>query len=205
MVADPTFDCSDLIGKVFDDKNRNGYQDEGEPGLPGVRLATPRGWLVTTDAHGRYHIACADVPGDLRGSNFILKVDERTLPSGYRIVTENPRVVRMTQGRLVKANFGASIHRVVRLDLTGDAFAGERLSADYLARMDEVLAALYAEPSILRIAYHLPVGGDAEQARTRIGHVRDLIKERWESRECCYDLQLEEEIVPATESVEVIR
>lgn len=205
VVADPTFDCSDLIGKVFDDKNRNGYQDEGEPGLPGVRLATPRGWLVTTDAHGRYHIACADVPGDLRGSNFILKVDERTLPSGYRIVTENPRVVRMTQGRLVKANFGASIHRVVRLDLTGAAFAGERLSADYLTRMDEVLAALYAEPSILRIAYHLPVGGDAKQARARIGHVRDLIKERWEPRECCYDLQLEEEIVPATESVEVIR
>lgn len=205
VVADPTFDCSDLIGKVFDDRNRNGYQDEGEPGLPGVRLATPRGWLVTTDAHGRYHIACADVPSEMRGSNFILKVDERTLPSGYRIVTENPRVVRMTQGRLVKANFGASIHRVVRLDLTGDAFDGDRLRADYQTRMDEVLAALNAEPSILRIAYHLPVGGDTEQARARIGHVRDSIKERWEPRECCYDLQLEEEIVPATESVEVIR
>ncbi|MDR8014365.1 DUF7933 domain-containing protein [Ectopseudomonas guguanensis] len=205
VVADPTFDCSDLIGKVFDDKNRNGYQDEGEPGLPGVRLATPRGWLVTTDAHGRYHIACADVPSEMRGSNFIIKVDERTLPSGYRIVTENPRVVRMTQGRLVKANFGASIHRVVRLDLTGDAFDGDRLSTDYLARMDEVLAALYAEPSILRLAYHLPVGGDVDRARTRIAHVKDWIKERWEPHDCCYDLQLEEEIVPATESVEVIR
>ena len=205
VVADPTFDCSDLIGKVFDDQNRNGYQDEGEPGLPGVRLATPRGWLVTTDAHGRYHIACADVPSELRGSNFILKVDERTLPSGYRIITENPRVVRMTQGRLVKANFGASIHRVVRLDLSPDAFDSDRLSADYLARMDEVLTALYAEPSILRLAYHLPVGGDIDRARARIRHVKDWIKERWEPNECCYDLQLEEEIVPATESVEVIR
>jgi uncharacterized repeat protein (TIGR01451 family) len=205
VVPDPTFDCSDLIGTVFDDQNRNGYQDEGEPGLPGVRLATPRGWLVTTDKHGRYHIACADVPSEIRGSNFILKVDERSLPSGYRIVTENPRVVRMTQGRLVKANFGASIHRVVRLDLTGAAFDGERLTTDYLARMDEVLAALYAEPSILRIAYHLPVGGDVKEARARIGHVQAWIKERWEPNECCYDLQLEEEIVPATESVEVIR
>ena len=26
IVPDPTFDCSDLIGKVFDDKNINGYQ-----------------------------------------------------------------------------------------------------------------------------------------------------------------------------------
>lgn len=205
VVADPTFDCSDLIGKVFDDQNRNGYQDEGEPGLPGVRLATPKGWLITTDAHGRYHIACADVPSEMRGSNFILKVDERTLPSGYRIVTENPRVVRMTQGRLVKANFGASIHRVVRLDLTGEAFDGERLTTAFQARMDEVLAALHAEPSILRIAYRLPVGGDVDMARDRIGYVSDWIKEHWEPHECCYDLQLEEEIVPATESVEVIR
>ncbi|MBA1274137.1 DUF7933 domain-containing protein [Stutzerimonas azotifigens] len=205
VVADPTFDCSDLIGKVFDDKNRNGYQDEGEPGLPGVRLATPKGWLITTDAHGRYHIACADVPSEMRGSNFILKVDERTLPSGYRIITENPRVVRMTQGRLVKANFGASIHRVVRLDLTGEAFEGQRLTAVFQARMDEVLAALYAEPSILRIAYHLPVGGDIDTARSRVGYVKDWIQAHWEPHECCYDLQLEEEIVAATESVEVIR
>ncbi|WP_252272769.1 SdrD B-like domain-containing protein [Pseudomonas subflava] len=206
VVADPTFDCSDLIGKVFDDQNRNGYQDQGEPGLPGVRLATPRGWLVTTDEYGRYHIACADVPSEMRGSNFILKVDERTLPSGYRIVTENPRVVRMTQGRLVKANFGASIHRVVRLDLSGEAFdAHNALTAQYQARLDEVLVLLYAEPSILRIAYRMPVDSEVSDARERVGHVKDWIKEHWEPHDCCYDLQLEEEIVPATDSVEVIR
>ena len=206
VVADPTFDCSDLIGKVFDDQNRNGYQDEGEPGIPGVRLATPKGWLVTTDQYGRYHIACADVPGELRGSNFIVKVDERSLPSGYRVITENPRVVRMTQGRLVKANFGASIHRVVRLDLGSDAFgAGNQLSEQYQARLDEVLKLLHAEPSILRIAYRMPVDGKVSDARARVAYVKDWIKEHWEPHDCCYDLQLEEEIVPATDSVEVIR
>ncbi len=206
VVADPTFDCSDLIGKVFDDKNRNGYQDEGEPGIPGVRLATPKGWLVTTDEYGRYHIACADVPSEMRGSNFILKVDERTLPSGYRITTENPRVVRLTQGRLVKANFGASIHRVVRLDLSPAAFgADNQLTAQYQAQLGQVLTLMYAEPSILRIAYRLPVDGSVEDARARIGHVRDWIKEQWEPHDCCYDMQLEEEIVPAGDSVEVIR
>lgn len=206
VVADPTFDCSDLIGTVFDDKNRNGYQDEGEPGIAGVRLATAKGWLVTTDEHGRYHIACADVPSELRGSNFIIKVDERTLPSGYRVVTENPRVVRMTQGRLTKANFGASIHRVVRLDLTAQAFTPEdKLTPEYLPRLDDVLVALQAEPSILRISYHQPFGSESETARKRVAFVRDWIKAQWQPNECCYDLQLEEEIIPVTETVEVVK
>lgn len=206
VVADPTFDCSDLIGTVFDDKNRDGYQNEGEPGIAGVRIATPRGLLVTTDQYGRYHIACADIPSELRGSNFILKVDERTLPSGYRITTENPRVVRITQGRMTKANFGASIHRTVRLDLSSEAFGrDDQLTATYQAQIGQVLPLLYAEPSILRIAYRMTIDGDIDAARARIGHVRDWIKAHWEPHDCCYDLQVEEEIVPAADSVEVIR
>ena len=206
VVADPTFDCSDLIGTVFDDKNRNGYQDEGEPGIAGVRLATPKGWLVTSDQYGRFHIACADVPNELRGTNFILKVDERSLPSGYRITTENPRVVRMTQGRLVKANFGASIHRVVRLDLNSQAFgADNRLTAQYQARLGDVLTLLYAEPSILRIGYRMPVDSEVRDARQRVSYVRKWFEDQWKPHDCCYDLQLEEEIVPAADSVEVIR
>ena len=206
VVADPTFDCSDLIGTVYDDKNRNGYQDEGEPGIAGARVATPKGWLVTSDQYGRFHIACADVPSEMRGSNFILKADERSLPSGYRITTENPRVVRMTQGRLVKANFGASIHRVVRLDLNSAAFTADNtLTELYQARLPEVLTLLYAEPSILRIAYRMPVEGEVKDARKRVSHVRDWFKSQWEPEECCYDLQVEEEIVPVSDSVEVIR
>ena len=30
IVPDPTFDCTDVTGKVFDDANRNGYQDGDE-------------------------------------------------------------------------------------------------------------------------------------------------------------------------------
>ena len=47
---------------MFDDRNGDGDQGADEPGLPGVRLATVNGLLVTTDADGRYHIACAAVP-----------------------------------------------------------------------------------------------------------------------------------------------
>jgi len=40
VVPDPTFDCTDVIGKVFDDANRNGEQDKGERGLANVRVVT---------------------------------------------------------------------------------------------------------------------------------------------------------------------
>ncbi|MCZ6773950.1 MAG: hypothetical protein O7G83_18485, partial [Proteobacteria bacterium] len=84
IIPDPTFDCTDVTGKVFNDANRNGYQDGDEAGLPAVRLVTARGLVASTDSFGRYHITCAIVPEANRGSNFVLKLDDRTLPSGYR-------------------------------------------------------------------------------------------------------------------------
>src|SRR5690606_4043405 len=127
IIVEPIFDCGDIVGRVFDDVNRNGYQDEGEPGLAGVRVATVKGWLITTDQHGRFHVACADLPDARIGTNFIMKLDERTLPTGYRLTSENPRVVRLTAGKMTELNFGASIGRVVRLDLTGEAFVSGRV------------------------------------------------------------------------------
>jgi large repetitive protein len=70
------FDCSDVIGKVFDDLNMNGYQDQGEPGLPDVRVVTIRGVRITSDEYGRYHVPCAELPADI-GSNFTLKLVTR--------------------------------------------------------------------------------------------------------------------------------
>ena len=37
MSVDPLLECSEIIGKVFDDKNQNGYQESNEPGIGGVR------------------------------------------------------------------------------------------------------------------------------------------------------------------------
>jgi uncharacterized repeat protein (TIGR01451 family) len=102
------FDCSELLGKVFEDRNRNGYQDEGEPGVPGARLATVNGQLVTTDEYGRYHIACAAVPDARIGSNFVLKLDPRTLPLGWDVTTDNPRSIRLTRGKFGELNFGVA-------------------------------------------------------------------------------------------------
>lgn len=180
ILADPVFDCGEIIGKVFDDKNRNGYQDEGEPGLPGVRVATVRGVLITTDAHGRFHVACADLPEKRIGSNFIMKLDTRTLPSGYSLTTENPRVVRLTAGKMTKLNFGAAIGRVAKLDLQDEAFitGTTKLRPEWVKGLDQLVELLGKEPSILRIRYL----GTAEGKGLADARMRSLEKEiarRW--------------------------
>src|SRR2546428_12133633 len=110
------------MGKGFKDKNRNGWQDDGEEGLAGVRVVTPAGLQATTDQYGRYHITCAIVPNESRGSNFVLKLDDRTLPSGYRMATDQLQVQGAPSGQALAVNFGASIHRVVSIDLLDAAF-----------------------------------------------------------------------------------
>jgi hypothetical protein len=90
--------------------------------LAGVRLVTPRGLQATTDAYGRYHITCAITPHESRGSNFVLKLDDRTLPSGFRMSTDQLQVKRATRGKVLQADFGASIHRVVGLDISDSVF-----------------------------------------------------------------------------------
>ena len=108
VIPDPDFDCTDVIGKVFDDHNLNGYQDEDEKGLADVRIATVKGLNVTTDKFGRFHITCAAIPDEDLGSNLLLKLDERTLPAGYRVTTENPRVQRATRGKMLRVNSTSS-------------------------------------------------------------------------------------------------
>lgn len=180
ILAEPVFDCGEVIGKVFDDKNRNGYQDKGEPGLPGVRVATVNGVLVTTDAEGRFHVACADMPDQRIGSNFIMKLDTRTLPSGYSVTTENPRVVRLTAGKMTKLNFGASIGRVIKLDLKDQAFiAGKtQLRPEWSKGLDKLVDLMAKERSVLRIRY-LDASEGRELAGERMRALETELSRRW--------------------------
>ena len=198
MAIDPLFDCSEVIGKVYDDMNRNGYQDQNEPGIAGVRLATVKGLIITSDEHGRYHIACADVPNANIGSNFILKVDERSLPTGYRMTTENPRVERLTRGKISKINFGASIQRVVTLDLSNEAFlpGSTQMQAAMMPNISQLLTVLKAEPSLLRLNYHdYEKFGDL--ADKRLKAVEAEVHRLWEAQGCCYNLETERKILRA--------
>jgi hypothetical protein len=195
VVPDPTFDCTDVLGKVFDDKNRNGRQDQGEDGLPGVRLVTPDGLQATTDAFGRYHITCAITPNEVRGSNFVIKLDDRTLPSGFRPSTDVAPIKRATRGKALTVDFGASIHRVVAIDLSDPAFEPDstEIRVQWRSRLDLLLQELRKAPSILRLSYVADTE-DAHLVQQRLEAVKRQLSEAWETSGGGYPLTIEPEI-----------
>ncbi|MCT7376014.1 DUF7507 domain-containing protein [Chelativorans salis] len=195
VVTEPIFDCGDIVGKVFDDINRNGYQDEGEPGLAGARVATVGGLLITTDKHGRFHVACADLPDGRIGSTYLMKLDPRTLPTGYRIVSENPRSVRLTAGKASRINFAAAVGRVVRLDVNDAAFepGQANLRPEWLMQMPGLISILEAEESVLRLAY-IDAAVDRKLAAQRTRQLRRVIADLWKQKPGRYRLDVETRI-----------
>lgn len=200
------FQCSDVIGKVFDDVNQNGYQDGPftpnravitdqrylgdkfarpadpseivEPGLPAVRLATTDGTIITTDEYGRFSVPCAALPPRI-GENFTLKIDVNSLPTGYRMTTENPRTMRLTAGIMTEMNFGASIGRVVDIDLTASAFNGTHQPVDQLVQgLDGLLGQVASAPATLRITYFTNAEA-ADVARARLDALEEIIQDKW--------------------------
>jgi CshA-type fibril repeat protein len=189
-----TFICSDVIGKVFDDQDHDGQQDDGESGIAGARLATVNGDIITTDEYGRYSIPCAAIPQDI-GSTFLLKLDPRSLPTGYRLTTENPKTVRLTQGTMRRMNFGATISSLVRVDLTVDAFDPD--TGEISAALDDGLKALVRSvartPSTLRLSYFVD-GESVDVAKDRLTLVEVRLRALWRGRGT-YQLSLEKTVV----------
>ncbi len=107
--ADPFFDLGTIIGKVYDDKNENGWQDPGEEGIAMVRLVTEEGMVITTDRDGKYHI-----PG-VKPGRHVVKIDPLTLPEGSEFVTEQAYYVKVTEGLLAKASFAVKLPESERI------------------------------------------------------------------------------------------
>ena len=195
VIPDPTFDCTDVIGKVFDDRNLSGSQDPGEAGLPGVGVVTARGLIATSDEHGRFHITCAAVPNEDRGSNFILKLDDRTLPTGYRVTTENPRVQRATRGKMMRFNFGATIHHVVSLDVADGVFEPDAavMRLQWIPSIPRLIGELKKSPSVLRLSYLADVESEAI-VRKRLDFLKGEIERQWALSKGGYRLTIETEV-----------
>lgn len=121
---------------------------------------------------------CAALPKNI-GSNFTLKLDPRSLPTGYRITTENPRTMRVTAGIATEMNFGATLGRVLDIDLTAAAFDGD----EPIDRLDQGIVQLLKQvaqtPAVIRISYFRD-GESKQTALNRISELEDLIDRRWE-------------------------
>ena len=195
VVPDPTFDCTDVTGKVYDDRNRNGVQDPGETGIQGVRLVSPTGLAATTDAHGRFHVTCAVTPREGRGSNVTLKLDDRTLPSGFRMSSDEVQIKRATRGKALRFSFGASIHRVVGLDMADPVFepGSTEMRAQWIPRLSLLMKELDRAPATLRISYVADVE-DPDLVEARLDAVKARILEAWNAADRPYRLTVEPEV-----------
>jgi uncharacterized repeat protein (TIGR01451 family) len=194
LMPDITFDCTDVTGKVFNDVNHNGLQDDGEGGLPGVRVVTPTGLQATTDKYGRYHITCVIVPNGSRGSNLVLKLDDRTLPSGYRMSTDQVQIQRATSGKALQMNFGASINRVVSIDLLDAAFEPGTIEIrlQWRPRVNILLDELRKAPAVLRLSYVADTE-DAALVNRRVEALKRQLTEAWDPANS-YVLTIEPEV-----------
>ncbi|MCB5411306.1 DUF7507 domain-containing protein [Pseudogemmobacter faecipullorum] len=184
VLADAVMQCSTVLGRVFNDTDQNGHMSraEEERGLPNVRLIAPNGLSILTDEYGRFNVPCAAMPQAI-GSNFMLRLDERTLPSGYRLTTENPRVVRLTQGMITRMDFGANLAPLVRIDLAAGGFVsgpdGTSLKPELQAGLQKLVAQIRKQVVMLRITYQLADDEPAPVARHRIRLVEKVLRQMW--------------------------
>jgi uncharacterized repeat protein (TIGR01451 family) len=195
IIPEPNVDCTDVIGKVFDDTNRNGLQDDGEKGLAGVRLVTVRGLAATTDKYGRYHITCAITPNEIRGSNFVLKLDDRTLPSGYRMSTDKMKIQRAIRGKDLQINFGASVHRVISIDMLDEAFEPGKteIREQWKPRLNTLLDELRKSPSVLRLSYVADTEDEA-LVNQRLEAIKRQLSDAWDTKNSGSMLTIEPEV-----------
>lgn len=104
-----------IVGKVYTDCNRNGMQDAGELGVPGVRIFMEDGTYVVTDREGKY-----DFYG-VSPKTHVLKVDRTTVPAGAEMVIQSnrhagdpeSRFVDTKRGELHRADFAIADHAEV--------------------------------------------------------------------------------------------
>jgi uncharacterized repeat protein (TIGR01451 family) len=110
-----------IVGRVFEDSNRNGKFDEGDKPVPGVRIYLTSGQSVITDSQGLYNFPAL---GD--GSQ-VLALDPVTLPAGYALAAGGTlagqswtRLLRtpIGGGALLRQNFVLVRSGAARAELT---------------------------------------------------------------------------------------
>ncbi len=99
-------DCGTIIGRVFIDKNFDGEQQPGEPGVPNAVILMDDGNRITTDANGLFSLANV-LSGYRTGVLDLSSVPGYTLAPNRRFIERNSqsRLVHLEPGGLVRMNF----------------------------------------------------------------------------------------------------
>ena len=102
-------DCGTLIGRVFEDKNFDGEQQNGEAGIPNAVIFLDDGNRVVTDADGLFSVQKM-LPGRRTGTLDLSSLPGYTLAANTRFIERNShsRLVNLAPGGLVRMNFGVT-------------------------------------------------------------------------------------------------
>ena len=125
----------------------------------------------------------------------MLKLDDRTLPSGFRMSTDQVQIKRVTRGKALQFNFGASIHRVVGIDLSDAAFepGTTDIRVQWRPRLNLLLEELRKAPAVLRLSYVADTE-DAALVERRVEAIKRQLTEAWKAANDSYVLTIEPEV-----------
>jgi hypothetical protein len=109
--------------------------------------------------------------------------------------TDAVQVKRATRGKALKFNFGASIHRVVGIDLSDAVFepGTTEIRVQWRPRIDLLLDELRKAPSVLRLSYVADTEEGALVER-RVEAVKQQLAEAWDAASDGYVLSIEPEV-----------
>jgi uncharacterized repeat protein (TIGR01451 family) len=102
-------DAGTIIGRVFVDKNFDGEQQRGEPGVPNAIVFMDDGNRITTDKDGLFSVANV-LPGYRTGVLDLSSLPGYTLAPNRRFSERNSqsRLVHLAPGGLVRMNFAVT-------------------------------------------------------------------------------------------------
>ncbi|MTJ48262.1 DUF11 domain-containing protein [Dolichospermum sp. UHCC 0259] len=104
-----TSSCGIIIGRVFVDKNFDGEQQRGEPGIPNAVIYLENGNRIITDPNGLFSLANV-LPGAHTGVLDLSSLPGYTLAPNRKFNERNSqsRLVRVEPGGMVRMNFAVT-------------------------------------------------------------------------------------------------
>jgi hypothetical protein len=105
------------------------------------------------------------------------------------------QIQRATRGKALKVNFGASIHRVIGVDIADAVFepGSTEMRSLWEPRIELLLNELQGGPAVLRLSYVADVENEHLVER-RLEAIKQRIMKEWQALNCCYELVIEPEI-----------
>jgi uncharacterized repeat protein (TIGR01451 family) len=102
-------DCGTLVGRVFVDKNFDGQQQPGEPGVPNAVIFMDDGNRITTDANGLFSLANV-IAGARTATLDLSSLPGYSLAPNIKFIEGNSqsRLVRLEPGGMARMNFAVT-------------------------------------------------------------------------------------------------